>query len=196
MKLPERITAGPRAESAGMMAAGLAAVIACAWFPHLWLLIPGAAVAALSAAMLISELRWSPEKREQDRLTRLLWHTARRLPTGCTLQDPLTSTCMTVERERRALILAVTEPDNISEDATVTRYVLGSGGAPHGPPPLLRHTAGIGDRSPVWMSWQQRGWLHHFNEVTGVAEVTSADLSELRAQLGRAIAAAQAHPGA
>jgi hypothetical protein len=192
MKLPKRITAGPRTESAGMMAAGLAAVIACAWFPHLWLLIPGAAVAALGASALIGELRWSPEKREQDRLTRLLWHTARRLSMGYTLQDPLTLTCMAVERERRALILAVTGPDDISEDAIVTRYVLGSWGAPHGPPPLLRHTAGIGDRSPVWMSW----WLHHFNEVTGAAEVTSADLSELRAQLDRAIAAARAAPGA
>ena len=55
-------------------------------------MVTGVAVAALGASALIGELRWSPEKREQDRLTRLLWHTARRLPVGYTLQDPLTLT--------------------------------------------------------------------------------------------------------
>jgi hypothetical protein len=181
--------AGPRTESAAILAAGVAALIIYAWFPHLWLLIPGAIAAAFGALGLASVLRWSPEKREQERLIRLLWATARQLPTGHTLQDPLTLAHMTVERQRRSLVLAVTGPEDVGEDAIITRYVLGSWGAPYGPPPLLRHTGTIQDRSPAWMSWRQLGWLHSFNQATGAAEVTSADLAELRVQLDRAIAA-------
>jgi hypothetical protein len=58
-------------------------------------------------------------------------------------------------------------------------------------PPLFRHTTARHDPSPVRMSWQQAGGLLPFNDLTGAMETSNTELADVRAQLDRAIAAAQ-----
>ena len=58
------------------------------------------------------------------------------------------------------------------------------------PPPVLHHTAPENEASPVRMSFQEAGDLLHFNELTGAMETSNDELVGIRAQLDRAIAAA------
>jgi hypothetical protein len=177
---------GARGDSAGIMAAGLAAVIVWLWFPYRALIIAGAVVAVLGALSLAADLRRGRAWHEQDVMIRKLWADVKAIPSGVVLADPETGDLLTVERERGWLTLAVTDPPAPGTRAVVTRYPLGYAAAPS-PPPLHRHMGALDDLPPARWRWRQRAGLELFAAQSGGLDVTAADLAGLAAQLRRAV---------
>jgi len=142
------VFAGSRGDSAGLMAYGIAALVAWLWFPYLALLIAGAVVAAAGAVSLAADLRRGRAWHQQDVLLRKLWIAVKRIPSGYVLADPDTGELLSAEREKGWLTLAVTDPPEPSRASTVTRYMVGRWAAPN-PPPLYQHLAPLDDLPPA-----------------------------------------------
>ena len=177
---------GSRGDSAAIMTAGIAAVVAWLWFPYRALIIAGAVVAVLGAVSLAADFRRGRPWHEQDVMVRKLWAAAKAVPSGVVLADPDTGDLLTVERERGWLTLAVTDPPEPGSQAVVTRYPLGYGAAPV-PPPLHRHMGGLDDLPPSRWRWRQRAALEYFSSQAGGLDVTAAEMAALTAQLHRAV---------
>lgn len=167
------VFAGSRGDSAGLMAYGIAALVAWVWFPYLALLIAGAVVTAAAGASLIAILRRGRAWHEQDVLLRRLWAAVRRIPSGYVLADPETGELLSAEREKGWLTLAVTDPPEMGRETTVTRYMVGRWAAPN-PPPLFRHMAALDDLPPARWRLRKQAWLADFNAKAGALEVTPA----------------------
>lgn len=182
-----RLTAGARGDAAGLTGYGLAGLLAWwLWFPYLWLLIAGAAVAAVGAASLTAVLSHGRAWHDQDVLQRRLFAAVKRIPSGYVLTDPQTGELITAERERGWLTLAVTDAPAPGSVAAVARYMVGSWGAPVPPSHLYRHLGALDDVPPARWRWQQRSALEHFSAQTGAAEVTTGEIAGLLDQVNRA----------
>jgi hypothetical protein len=173
-----RVT-GSRRDSTAMTGAGFAAELACA------LVIAGALVPVAGALSLGADIRRGRERHRQDVLIGKLWVAVNRIPTGTILDDPVTGSRVSAERDGGWLILAITDPLGYpAAEATVTRYMLAFWAIPERPP-LYRHLAGVRDMSPSRMRWQQRRLLAEFNARTSAAEVTTHELAGLLDQVTR-----------
>lgn len=185
----------PRIKAAiAVVAAGLAISTSYLWLPGIFALIVSAFIAGIAVSWFAAWRHRSPADREQRQMIQDLWSAAHRLQAGRVLEDPVTGRGLAIERERGFVTLAVADPrrsddPNERREATVTRYMLGFLGSPI-PPPLLRHTAPLDEDVPARMPWRQARGLLRFNDQTGAMETSAGELAELRAQLGRAIAAA------
>jgi hypothetical protein len=161
--------------------------VAWLWFHHLALLVMGLLIVAFGVVLLLGFIGGSVRYHQYDTMMRWLWSAVRHLPSGETLTDPATGATLVVERERGRTILAVTAAGQDSVTATVTRYVVGSGWAPAGPPPLLSHTAPADTQSLLrgrWLEWR----LIALDVSTGGAmRVSSAEAAELWAQVVRTL---------
>ena len=172
-----------RDESAATTRAGLAAEVACA------LLVATALLPVALPMSLAADIRRGRERHRQDVLIGKLWVAVKRIPAGIVLDDPVTGSRVSAERDGGFLILAIADSlDHPDPEATVSRYVLGYW-AVRARPPLYRHLAGIHDMSPAWMRWQQRDELAKFNAITSAAEVTTDELAGLLGQVARTTAA-------
>ena len=176
---------GSRGDSAGITAVGLAALIAYAWFPYLWLLIAGAIVALIGAAGLVGDLRRGREWHRQDVMLRKLWRAVKGIPPGCVLADQECGELLAAERDRSWLTLAVTELAPPDSTTTVARYALGRWAAPDRPP-LYRHLGALDDPPPSRWRWRQQAALAEFNARTGAMAVSTEELAALLAQVTRA----------
>jgi hypothetical protein len=179
------VFAGSRGDSAGLMAYGIAALLAWLRFPYLALLIAGAVVTAGAAASLAANLRRGRAWHEHDVLLRRLWAAVKRIPPGYVLADPGTGELLSAERDKGWLTLAVTDPPEPGRASTVTRYMVGRWAAPN-PPPLYRHMAAIDDLPPARWRLRQQAWLADFNTKTGALEVTTGEIADLLDQVNRA----------
>ncbi len=137
------------------------------------------------AASLAAGLRRGRAWHEQDVMLRRLWAAVKRIPSGYVLTDPETGELLTAERERGWLTLAVTDPPRPGAAAVVSRYPLGRWAAPD-PPPVFRHMVGLDGIPPARWGWRQKAAMLDFNQRTGAAEVTAAELAGLLDQLRRA----------
>jgi hypothetical protein len=170
---------GTCADSVVTAGAGLAAEVACA------LVIATALVPVAGAMSLAADIRRGRERHRQDVLIGKLWTAVKRIPVGTVMEDPVTGSRISAEREGGFLILAIADPlDHPETDATVARYTLGYWSV-QARPPLYRHLAGIHDASPARMRWQQRERLAEFNAMTSAAEVTTEELAGLLDQVTR-----------
>jgi hypothetical protein len=168
-----------RADSAAPTRAGFAAEVACA------LLIASALVHVAGTLSLAADIRRGRERHRQDVLIGKLWAAVKRIPAGAVLDDPVTGSRVSAERDGGFLILSIADPlDHPEPEATVARYTLGFW-AVQARPPLHRHLAGIHDMSPARMRWQQRERLADFNAITSAAEVTTDELAGLLEQVTR-----------
>jgi hypothetical protein len=179
------VFAGSRGDSAGLMGYGIAALVACLWFPYLALLIAGAVMTAVGAVSLVAVLRRGRAWHEQDVMLRRLWAAAKPIPSGYVLADPDTGALLSAERERGWLTLAVTDPPEPDHASTVTRYMLGRWAAPH-PPPLFRHLAALDDLPPARWQLRKQAWLADFNAKAGALEMSTDEIAKLLGQVGRA----------
>lgn len=167
------------ADSAGTAAAGLAAEVACA------LVIATALVPVARAMSLAADIRRGRERHRQDVLIGKLWTVAKRIPAGTVMEDPVTRSRISIEREGGFLILAIADPvDYPDAEAAVARYTLGYWSV-QARAPLYRHLAGIHDESPASMRWQQRERLAELNAMISAAEVTTEELAGLLDQVTR-----------
>jgi hypothetical protein len=170
-------------DSAGTSGGGLAAEVACA------LLIAAGLVHVAGALSLASDIRRGRARHRQDVLIGKLWAAVERIPAGVVLDDPVTGSRVSAERDGGFLILAISDSlDHPDAEATVARYTLGFW-AVQARPPLYRHLAGVHDMSPARMRWQQRKRLAEFNAITSAAEVTTEELAELLDQVIRSLTA-------
>jgi hypothetical protein len=177
---------GQRINPALLVAAGLAIASSYFWWSYVWLSLIGLLTAGVGVSALVRTFRRPPALRQQRRLIRDLWSLLQQAPTDIPLIDPVTSNELFVEREQDNLALAIARPqDRI--DGTVTRYVVGLGGAPL-PPPLFRHTT-VRQGQPGSFSAQSADGMLHLNVMSGARETTSDELAEVGAQLRRAITA-------
>lgn len=176
-----------REEGAIAAVTGLAVIGFWLWFGHLALLIFGAVYGGIGLLVLAGTLRGGQTYHQYDTMVRWLWSATRQLPDGQELTDPATGATLTVEREGGRTILAVRPAEQDSATGTVTRYVVGAGNAPAGPPPLLSHIAPAAAPSPLrrrWVTWH----LINLDVATGGAtQVSSAEVAELWAQVIRAL---------
>lgn len=177
---------GTRGDSAGLTAAGAAAIMAWLWFPYRALIIAGVIITIAGLAGLISSARHGRAWHEQDVLIRKLWTAAKKVPSGIVLTDPATGELLTVERERGWLTLAVTDPPAPGARALVTRYPLGLWAAPNFPP-LYRHLGALDDLPPARWRWRQKSQLLYLNSQSTALEVPAGELTGLRDQLTRAV---------
>ena len=120
-------------------------------------------------------------------MIRQLWLAARHLPRGRMLEDPVTGSGIFAERDRGFLTLAIADAPESGDqaqrrEATVTRYMLGFL-ASSVPAPLFRHIEPLYEHSPAPMSRRQARTLLRFNDLTGVAEATPAELASSQAQI-------------
>ena len=168
-----------RDDSAATTRAGLAAEVACA------LLVASALVPVAGPLSLAADIRRGRERHRQDVLIGKLWAAVKRIPAGTVLDDPVTGSRVSAERDGGFLILAIADRlDHPDPEATVARYMLGYW-AVQARPPLYRHLAGVHDMSPARMRWQQRERLAEFNAITSAAEVTTEELGGLLEQVTR-----------
>jgi len=168
-----------RHDWAGTSGAGFAAEVACA------LLVATILVPVAGPLSLAADIRRGRERRRQDVLIGKLWTAVKRIPAGTVLDDPVTGSRVSAERDGGFLMLAIADPlDHPDPEATVARYVLGYW-AVQARPPLYQHLAGIRDMSPARMRWQQRKRLTEFNAIISAAEVTIEELAELLDQVTR-----------
>ncbi|HXB50017.1 MAG TPA: hypothetical protein VNW50_19830 [Streptosporangiaceae bacterium] len=168
-----------RDDSASAAGAGLAAEVARA------LVIASALARVAGTLSLAADIRRSRERHRQDVLIRKLWTAVKGIPPGTVLEDPVTRSRVSAERDGGFLILAIADPvDYPDAEATVARYTLGYWSV-QARPPLCRHLAGIHDTSPAQMRWQQRERLAEFNAMTSAAEVTTEELAALVVQVAR-----------
>jgi hypothetical protein len=186
--LKEDSVLSQRAEAAVGVGVSLIMTATYPWLPELGII--GLVLLAFSTLSLVIGLRRSPDDREQERLIRALYTTVRRLRKGRTLQVPETGKQFAVERRRGFLTLVVSGPP--SKDATSTRYRISWLGFPS-PPPLIGHTTAAGDTSAAKVGWLALTMMTTFNRKTGLLEISTADLAQLRDQLARAAAAGQSH---
>jgi hypothetical protein len=171
------------ARDASAAGAGLAAEVARV------LVVAGTFVPVAGALSLAADIRRGRERHRQDVLIGKLWTAVKRLPQGTVLEDPVTGSQVSAERDGGFLILAIGDPlDHPDAEAIVARYTLGYWSV-QVRPPVYRHLAGIHDTSPAQMRWQQRERLAEFNAVSGAAEVTTAELAALLVQVARTTAA-------
>lgn len=177
--------AGSRGDSAGLIAYGIAALVAWLWFPYLAVLIAGAIVTAAGAVSLAAVLRRGQAWHEQDVLLRMLRAAVKRIPSGYVLADPDTGELLSAERERGWLTLAVTDPPEPGRVSTVTRYMVGRWAAPN-PPPLYRHMAALDDLPPARWRLRKQAWLADFNTKAGALEVSPSEIAGLLDQVNRA----------
>jgi hypothetical protein len=133
---------GSRGDSAGLMAYGIAALVAWLWFPYLALLVAGVVVTVAGAVSLAADLRRGRAWHEQDVLLRRLWAAVKRIPSGYVLADPDTGELLSAEREKGWLTLAVTDPPEPGRASTVTATWSASG------PPQTRHRC-----TGTWRRW-------------------------------------------
>ncbi|HUC25292.1 MAG TPA: hypothetical protein VMA73_21510 [Streptosporangiaceae bacterium] len=168
-----------RGDSPSAAGGGLAAEMARA------LVIASALVPMAGALSLAADIRRGRERHRQDVLIGKLWTAVKRIPRGTVLEDPVTRSRVSAERDGGFLILAIADPvDCPDAEATVARYTLGYWSV-QARPPLYRHLAGIHDTSPAQMRWQQRERLAEFNALTSAAEVTAEELTALLVQVAR-----------
>ena len=167
------------ADSDATTSAPFAAEVACA------LLIASALVHVAGTLSLAADIRRGRERHRQDVLIGKLWAAVEHIPAGTVLDDRVTGSRVSAERDGGFLILAIGDPlDQSVADATVARYTLGFW-AVQARPPLYWHLAGIHDMSPARMRWQQRKRLAEFNAITSAAEVTTEELAGLLDQVTR-----------
>jgi hypothetical protein len=168
-----------RVDSAATTRAALAAEVACA------LLVAGASIHVVGPLSLAADIRRGRERHRQDVLIGKLYAAVERIPAGVVLDDPVTGSRVSAERDGGFLILAISDPlDHPDAEATVARYTLGFW-AVQARPPLYWHLAGIHDMSPARMRWQQRRRLAEFNATVSAAEVTTDELAGLLEQVTR-----------
>jgi hypothetical protein len=172
------------------------AVVAATAALRLWWL--GAATAAVAVAGYLSSsrsqrrrLRADPVFTAQEQMIRRLWKTARGLPAGTVITDPLTGSGLTAERASGFLTLVVIEPPasaapGQSDAALVHRYMLGFAGRPLRPP--LFHDVTAARNPPQSMPWRRTMDALQLAEQTGVADTDSVELADLVIQLDRALA--------
>jgi hypothetical protein len=171
-----------RDNSAPTAGAGLAAEVARA------LVITTALARVAGTLSLAADIRRGRERHRQDVLIGKLWAAVKRIPPGTVLEDPVTRSRVSAERDGGFLMLAIADPlDYADAEATVARYTLGYWSV-QARPPLYRHLAGVHDTSPAQMRWQQRERLAEFNAMTSAAEVTTEELAALVVQLARCTA--------
>jgi hypothetical protein len=172
-----------RDDSASAAGGGLAAEMVRA------LVIASALVPLAGALSLAADIRRGRERHRQDVLIGKLWTAVKRIPPGTVLEDPVTRSQVSAERDGGFLILAIADPADFPDaEATVARYTLGYWSV-QARPPLYRHLAGIHDPSPARMLWRQRERLAEFNAMTSAAEVTTEELAALVVQVTRSAAA-------
>jgi len=172
-----------RDDSAPTSGGGLAAEMARA------LVIASALVPVAGALSLAADIRRGRERHRQDVLMGKLWTVVKRIPPGTVLEDPVTRSRVSAERDGGFLILAIADPADCPDaEATVARYTLGYWSV-QARPPLYRHLAGIHDSSPAQMRWQQRERLAEFNAMTSAAELSTEELAALLVQVARSTAA-------
>jgi hypothetical protein len=171
-----------RDNSASATGAGLAAEVTRT-------LVIASALARIAGALsLAADIRRGRERHRQDVLIGKLWTAVKRIPPGTVLEDPVTRSRVSAERDGGFLILAIADPlDYPDAEATVARYTLGYWSV-QARSPLYRHLAGIHDTSPAQMLWQQRERLAEFNAMTSAAEVTTDELAALLVQVARSTA--------
>jgi hypothetical protein len=182
-----------RADCAGITAAGLLLIVLWwLWLPWRAVIIAGVIAAVLGGVSLFFNLRRGRTWHQQDVLLRKLWTAAKRIPSGCALDDPVTGQQIAVERDRGWLILAAGDPaSHDGPDATVSRYMLGRWAAPN-PPPMFRHLAAVSDVSPARWRWRQHWQFLDMHAQARGLEVTADELADLLAQVNRAMAQAAA----
>lgn len=178
---------GARGDAAGPVGAGVAAMVAYVWFPHLALLVLGGVVATLSGVMLLVVLRRGRDWHRQDVLIRKLWTVVKRIQAAYVLADPDTSDLLSAEWQRGWLTLAVIDPAQAGPTALVARYVIGHRLGPDVPPPI-RHLGGPYDGTLAWRRLRYLARVAQFNQQTEALEITTAELAELFAKVCRACA--------
>jgi hypothetical protein len=183
-----------------MFAAALIAVSAAAAPSGLWwpAALPAAA-AAVTAGYAASwragrrRLRADLAFRTQELLIGYLWETARRLPAGAVLTDPVTGRALAAERDCGFLTLVAGDPPAgpgvPARIAIVRRYAVGFARWPARPP--LMHDIAPAKGHPGRMSWRQARQAARLAEQTGACDTDLGELTELAAQLGRAVVAAR-----
>jgi len=172
-----------RDDSASATGAGLAADVARA------LVVAAAFVPVAGALSLAADIRRGRARHRQDVLIGKLWTAVKRIPPGTVLEDPVTGSQVSAERDGGFLILAIADPvDHRDVEAVVARYKLGYWSV-QVRPPLYRHLAGIHQTSLAQMRWQQRKRLAEFNAMCSAAEVTTQELAALLVQVTRTTAA-------
>jgi hypothetical protein len=172
-----------RDDSASVTGAGLAAEMARA------LVVAGAIVPVAGALSLAADIRRGRARHRQDVLAGKLWTAVKRIPPGAVLEDPVTGSQVSAERDGGFLILAVADPpDHPDAEAIVARYELGYWSV-QVRPPLYRHLAGIHQTSLAQIRWQQRERLAEFNASCSAAQVTTQELAALLVQVTRTTAA-------
>lgn len=159
-----------------------------------WLL----ATAALAA--FVAGTLWSARKQKRNRTAdetaeratiRNLWDLARKIPTRRLFRDPETGRYLGVDRHHSVLEIVVSDLDftdpatDHMPDAIVTSYHLGSAWRPL-PPPIMRMHNPLNDSGPG-KTWREAGDLLDFNDRTGAMNNTTAELTDLHAQLNRAL---------
>jgi hypothetical protein len=174
----------------------IAVVVAATAALHLWWL--GAAMAAAAVAGYLSSsiadrrrLRADPGYAAQERVIRQPWKTARGLPAGTVITDPLTGSSLGTERASGFLTLVVAEPPasalpGQADAAIVHRYMLGFAGRPIRPP--LFHDVTSAHNPPQRMTKRQLMDALQLAEQTGVADTDPMELAGLIIQLHRAMA--------
>jgi hypothetical protein len=168
-----------RGESPGATGAALTAEVACA------LLVAIAMVGVGGPLSLAADIRRGRDRHRQDVLIGKLWAAVKRIPAGAVLDDPVSGSQVSAERDGGFLMLAISDPlDHPDPETIVARYVLGYW-AVQARPPMYRHLAGVHDMSPARMRWQQRERLAEFNAITSAAEVTTEELAGLLEQVTR-----------
>src|ERR1700739_1085338 len=109
-----------RDEPASATGAGLAAEVARV------LVVAGAIVPVAGALSLAADIRRGRARHRQDVLTGNLWTAVKRIPPGSVLEDPVTGSQVSAERDGGFLILAIADPlDHPDAEAIVARYKLG-----------------------------------------------------------------------
>lgn len=158
-------------------------------------LFAAAVLAAFAAGIAWSAWRRkrgrSAEETAQRAAIRDLWGLARKVPARKLFRDPDTGHWLGVDRHHTMLEIVVsdlefTDPDTDHvPDAIVTSYHLGSAWRPM-PPPIMRMHHPLNDTGPG-RTWEEAGEMLDFNERTGAMDTTAEELTELYAQLNRAI---------
>jgi hypothetical protein len=162
-----------------------------------WAVAIVAAAGAFTGGYAVS---WRAERRSvrrdpafgtQEGLIRHLWETARRLPAGTTLTDPVTGRSLGTERAGGFLTLLVADPPAGPGDqpgtAIVHRYPLGFARRPIRPP--LMHDITPAGGEPARISWRQARQAVRLAEQTGAGDTGPGELASLVIQLDRAVAA-------
>ncbi|MBN9747755.1 hypothetical protein DMP23_42835 [Amycolatopsis sp. A1MSW2902] len=163
---------------------------ATGWWP-----LAAAVLAAFAAGIAWSTWRQkqgrSAEETAQRAAIRDLWKLARKAPTRKLFHDPETGQYLGVDRHHTMLEVAVSDLEvtdpatDAVPDAIITSYHLGSMWRPM-PPPIMRMHVALNDTSPE-RTWEEAGELLDFNERTGAMDTTAAELTDLHAQLKRAL---------